>query len=242
MTGTPDNRPIFDPTALDPTYNYITLATNTNQGNTFSFTAQLQKPLQNGFTGSIAYSYTHAESIFDGTVFINSSQWQEYHSLTGRNNPTGLQRSQFAVGSRIVAFISQRWEYAKNFATSISLFYNGQDGLPYSYVYGDSGGLLTRDDPGTDEARNLIYVPASSNEIVFGEQVDDGMGGQTIVEASDAAAQWSALDAYLSADDYLSERRGQYAERNGGRLPFESILDLRAAQEFYINTGADDIH
>ena len=237
LTGTPDDRPIFDNNLIDPTYNYITLATNTSQGNTFSFTAQLQKQLENGFTGSLAYSYTHAESIFDGTVFINSSQWQEFHSVTGRNNPTGLQRSQFAVGSRIVGFVSKRFEYAKNFATSVSLFYNGQDGLPFSYVYADNAGLLNNDDPGLDENRNLIFVPASQSDIVFGELVDDGMGGQTVAEAADAAQQWAALDAFISQDDYLSERRGQYAERNGGRMPFESILDFRAAQEFYINSG-----
>ena len=239
LSGTPDDRPIFDNTPIDPTYNYITLASNTGEGNTFSVTAQLQKPFDNGFTGSIAYSYTHAESLFDGTVFINSSQWQEYHSVTGRNNPAGLQRSQFAAGSRITGFLSYRKEYARNFATSISLFYNGQSGLPFSYVYNDNGGGLTNDDPNLDEARNLIYVPASAGEIIFGQMVDDGMGGMMVAEASaaDAAAQWAALDAFISGDDYLSERRGQYAERNGGRMPFENIIDLRAAQEFFIMSG-----
>lgn len=238
LTGTPDNRPIFEPeTFLDPTYNYVTLADNTSKGNTFSFTAQIQKPLQNGFTGSIAYSYTHSESLFDGTIFINANQWNEYHSVTGRNNPSGLQRSQYATGSRIVGFASKRWEYANKFATSVSLFYNGQSGLVFSYVYNDDGGILTNDDPNLDEARNLIYVPASSGDIIFGELVDDGMGGAMVVEASDAAAQWTALDAFINGDDYLSERRGQYAERNGGRMPFENILDFRAAQEFFINTG-----
>jgi hypothetical protein len=237
LTGTPDNRPVFDPTFLDPTYNYITLADNTSKGNTYSFTAQIQKPLQNGFTGSIAYSYTHSESLFDGTIFINANQWNEYHSVTGRNSPQGLQRSQYATGSRIVGFVSKRWEYAQNFATSFSLFYNGQDGLPYSYVYNDDDGTLTNDDPNLDEPRNLIYIPATQNDIIFGELVDDGMGGEMVVEAADAAQQWSALDAFINGDDYLSENRGQYAERNGGRMPFESILDFRAAQEFFINTG-----
>ena len=190
-----------------------------------------------GFTGSLAYSYTHAESLFDGTVFINSSQWQEYHSINGRNNPAGLQRSQFAVGSRISGFASYRKEYARSFASSVSLFFNSQAGLPYSYVYNDNGGALTNDDPNLDEARNLIYVPANASEIVFGEMVDDGMGGMMVAEASDAAAQWSALDAFISGDDYLSERRGQYAERNGARMPWETIIDLRAAQEFYIERG-----
>lgn len=245
LTGTPDNRPIFANTLIDPTYNYITLATNTSQGNTFSFTAQVQKPFDNGFTGSLAYSYTHAESIFDGTVFINSSQWQEFHSINGRNNPTGLQRSQFSTGSRVSGWLSYRKEYAERFATSVSLFYNGQSGLPFSYVYADNGGNLNGDDaPNFDEARNLIYVPGSSSEIIFGESVDDGMGG-TVVQAVDdatAQAQWAALDAFISGDDYLSERRGQYAERNRARMPFESILDLRAAQEIFITTGSGKKH
>ncbi len=239
LSGTPDDRPIFDPTPLDPTYNYITLASNTGKGNTFSITAQLQKPFDNGFTGSVAYSYTHAESLFDGTVFINSSQWQEYHSINGRNNPAGLARSQFSTGSRVNAFVSYRKEYGKNFATSISLFYNGQSGLPFSYVYSDNDGTLTNDDPNLDEPRNLIYVPASQNEIIFGEQVDDGMGGTVVAQVSEANAnaQWATLEAFINRDDYLSERRGQYAERNGARMPFENILDLRAAQEFYIIRG-----
>lgn len=237
LTGTPDTRPIFDGSLLDPTYNYITLADNTNKGNTFSFTAQVQKPLQNGFTGSLAYSYTHAESLFDGTIFINANQWNEYHSVTGRNSPAGLQRSQFATGSRIVAFVSKRWEYAENFATSFSLFYNGQSGLPFSYLYNDNDGMLNNDDPNLDEPRNLIYIPATENDIIFGELVDDGMGGQMVVEAANAAQQWQALDAFIEGDDYLSENRGQYAQRNGGRMPFESILDLRIGQEFFINTA-----
>ena len=49
LTGTPDNRPFFDNTAIDGTYNYITLATNTGEGNTFSSTIQIQKPFDNGF-------------------------------------------------------------------------------------------------------------------------------------------------------------------------------------------------
>lgn len=49
LTGTPDNRPIFDTTPIDPDYNYITLATNTGEGWTYSFTTQVQKPFESGF-------------------------------------------------------------------------------------------------------------------------------------------------------------------------------------------------
>ncbi|WP_026210774.1 TonB-dependent receptor [Flexithrix dorotheae] len=229
-----DNRPIWNPAGdpVDPTYNYITLADNTNKGWTYSFTAQLQKAFDNGFTGSLAYTYTDAKSIFDGTVFINSSQWQEFHSVGGRNNPDGLYRSQFASGSRVVAFLNYRKEYLNNLATSISVFYNGQSGIPYSYVYNDNDGTLTNNDPNLDEPRNLIYVPASQDEIVLVDKMD-GEGNVT----ETAAQQWAALDAYISNDDYLSERRGNYAERNAARTPFESIIDVKFQQEVFIETG-----
>jgi len=70
-------------------------------------------------------------------------------------------------------------------------------------------------------------VPASASEIVL---IDDG--------SRSAAQQWSELNAYIEGDDYLSERRGMYAERNASRVPFESILDLRFLQDFYIETGS----
>jgi hypothetical protein len=101
---------------------------------------------------------------------------------------------------------------------------------------------LNNDDPNLDEPRNLIYVPASQSEIVFGELADDGMGGQMVVEASDAPQQWAALDAFINRDDYLSENRGRYMERNGARMPSEHIIDFRAAQEFFINTNGGRRH
>jgi len=232
LAGGPDNRPIFDPTLLDPTYNNITLATNTDEGYTVSLTAQLQKAFDNGFTGNLSYAYTKAESLFDGTVFINSSQWQEYHSINGRNFADNLQNSQFNTGSRISGYVSYRKEYLNNFASSITLFYNGQSGIPFSYVYNDNDGQLNNDDPNLDEPRNLIYIPARPEDINLVDQVDEN--GNVIASAQE---QWQALDAFIEGDDYLSENRGEFAERNAARMPFTNILDLRFAQEFFLNTG-----
>ena len=40
---------------------------------------------------------------------------------------------------RITTWVSKKFNYAKNkTATTISLFYNGQSGTPYSYVYQNS--------------------------------------------------------------------------------------------------------
>jgi hypothetical protein len=52
-----------------------------------------------------------------------------------------------------------------------------------------------------------------------------------------AAEQWAALDAFISNDKYLSKHRGEYAERNGARLPFQHQFDFRLLQEFKIKAG-----
>ncbi len=215
-----DTRPIFSGGLIDDTYNYITLVDNTSKGYTANLSVQLQKPFSNGFLASLAYSYTRAESLFDGTGFINSTNWRDNTSVNGRNSPI-LTRATFDSGSRLSAFIAKQFKWNENVSTTISLFYNGQSGQPFSYVY-TNGDALTGED--SEDTRALIYVPASQNEIVFADQAT-------------AAAQWAALDAFISGDNYLNSRRGQYAERNESRSPFENLFDLKIAQDVSFKVG-----
>ena len=50
--------------------------------------------------------------------------------------------------------------------------------------------------------------------------------------------QKAFFNEYIENDDYLRKRRGQYAERNGARLPFINLLDLKLQQDFNIKVGA----
>ena len=97
------------------------------------------------------------------------------------------------------------------------MFYNGQSGSPFSYTY--NSGRWTGEN---SRERALIYVPAYSSEIVFDES------------DRSAAAQWTDLDAYLSNDPYLKNKRGQYADKNEARLPFSNIIDMKILQEFFL--------
>ncbi len=214
--GTPDNRPIFDRRdEVDDQYSRILLGSNTSEGSTKNFTFSLTKPFDNGLTANVSYNYGTATSIFEGTSSQNSSQWRGVYSINGRNNAT-VGRSDFAAGSRVLASVSYTKEYAGFMATTVSLFYNGQQGSPFSYTY-------NRDISNQDSReRSLIYVPANSNEIVFDES------------DRSAALQWADLDAYLSNDPYLKNKRGQYAEKNMARTPFTNIVDLKLVQDFYL--------
>ena len=227
-----DNRPIFDfGDKIDPTYTNIPLVSNTNDGYTFNATAQISRSWLNT-TASLAYSFTRADALFDGSGFINNTNWQRVLSTAGPNSAV-VNRSIFDVGSRITAYVSHRFEYLDNLATTISLFYSGQSGLPYTYVYNNLISELSNSAGYND----LVYVPSNQSEINLVDITDSD--GNVLTSA---AAQWTALDNFISGDDYLSERRGQYVEPNRVRTPFENVIDLKVAQDFFITTANGTKH
>lgn len=220
-----DNRPIFDANdPIDPTYARITLVDNTGKGFTTNVSAQIQKPFSNGWTASLAYSFTRAKALFDGFGFINSTNWRENSAINGRNSVEEndeLTRTIFDAGTRVSSFVAKRFAYSDNAATTVSFFINGQSGQPYSYVYQNGEELQNEDD---QPQVTMIYVPENQSDIVF-------------ADPATAGAQWAALNEFIENDSYLSNNRGQYMERNHARTPFETLIDMKIVQDFYVNAG-----
>jgi hypothetical protein len=214
-----DGRPFYDRgDEIDDTYSRVILATNTNEGWSYNGTFSVSKPFENGFGGQVSYSYGQGKSVFEGTSSQNSSQWRNVVTENGKNT-AGIGNSQFAIGHRVSANASYEINWNDNIKTTFGVFYNGQQGGTLNYVY--QGRDLLNDDS-SDNA--LFYIPRDASEINL---VDNN--GNT------AADQWIALDAYINGNDYLNERRGQYAERNGDRGPWNHIVDLKVLQDFSLN-------
>jgi len=228
ITNGPDQRPYYPNQRILPQYTRIILGTNTNEGFTYNFTAQLTKPLSKGFSGTVAYTYGKAKALNDATSSQNSSQWRFMETIRGLNQ-LDLSYSDFDMGSRLLAFLSYRVEYANNFASTFSFVYNGQSGQRFSYVYNDAGGRLNNE---RENAGNLIWIPASQNEI----NLVDIKNNEGVVTLS-AADQWKNLNSFIESDKYLNDNRGGYAERNGARLPFESVIDFKFVQDFNFNVA-----
>ncbi len=227
-----DNRPLYDRfDEVDDTYGRIMLGTNTSKGYTYNITAQVEKKFDKGLSASLAYTYGSSYAVNDGSSSQNSSQWRYVENIGGRNN-IGLSRSDYDLGSRIVGLVSYRLKYINDhIATTFSLYYNGQSGNPFSYTY---GGRMHNDDSAFDN--DLIFVPADASQINLLDITDSN--GDVVNSAAD---QWADLDNFIKNDDYLSTRRGQYAERNGARLPFTSNWDFRIAQDVGLKVG-NDVH
>ncbi len=242
LTGAgPDNREILDGDLIDPTYGRgIFLASNTKKGYAYNLVASLTKPFDNGFTASLSYSYGDSYSIYDGTSSQNSSQQRGYHppleigGFNGSRNGQLIngvyelgdpQRSSFAQGHRVFGFVSYGLDYADHFRTNLSLAFNAETRGFISYVV-DADVEDFVNDIGFDD-RELIYVPRSLNEIPLVETTVSGV-------TYSPEEQWAILDQFIDNNNYLSSRRGNYAERNGDTGPFNFTVDLRFSQDFYL--------
>lgn len=202
--------------------------TKSSLGFAYNFTAIIDKKFSKGFAATLSYTYGNSVVTNEGTSSQNNSQWRFMETINGRNF---VQRStsDFNLGHRIYGYVSKKFSYAKEkAATTISLVLNSQQGQPFSYVY--SASIVG--DRARGETNDLIYVPTSSElqTMVFTNNTVNGV-------VFSPAMQRQMLDDYITASKYLNKRRGQFAERNGDRLPWQTLLDLKIQQDFVVKLG-----
>ncbi|MCJ8165792.1 carboxypeptidase regulatory-like domain-containing protein [Pontibacter sp. E15-1] len=228
----PDTREVYPSVTnnrrINPDYTNVILLDNTDRGYRYSLTGELKKDFLNGLQTKLAYTYGKSKDVNSGTSSTALSNWEFNQVVNDPNNPS-LSFSRFDIRHRIIGSGGYTFAYANNFSTSVSLFYQGQSGLPFTYLYAQD---LNSDG---NRSNDLLYVPRSQAEINL---VPFTSGSTTFTPD----AQWAALDAFIASDDYLSGRRGQYAERHGARMPWTHQFDVRLLQNFYIVTAAEKKH
>jgi hypothetical protein len=134
--------------------------------------------------------------------------------------------SDFDLSHRLFAYGSKKFTYANNrLATTVTLVYNGQSGAPFSYVYGAS--LVG--DRSRSETNDLIYIPTASE---LQSQVFVNNTVATTTYTPDQQKQ--LLEQYIQGNRYMRNHRGEFSERNGDKLPFTHIVDLKLAQDFNV--------
>ena len=232
-----DNRPIYYTTFPSGTSNSTAntringkvtdaiLMSNTNNGFSYFATAQFKKSFSNGLDAMVAYTYTQAKSVNDGGS-IAQSIWRD-REVSGNPNNNVLGYFNNLTQHRIIASLNYRKEYLGFAATTVGFFYQLAPTGRFSYTYsGDMNG-----DNSGGGGNDLMYVPRSQSEIALRNITNSDATIYT------AAQQWTDLDNYINQDKYLSDKRGQYAERNGAIQPWRGQLDFRVLQDFYIKTG-----
>ncbi|KAA3439617.1 TonB-dependent receptor [Rufibacter hautae] len=228
-TGTlsgPDNRALYSSGRVSSSFTNVILLDNTNRGYTYTLTGQLQKNFNMGLNTMVAYTYGKSEDVNSGASSTARSNWQFNQVYRNPNDPE-LSYSRFDIRHRVISSGGYTFKWLNNFSTTLSLFYEGQSGTPFTYLY---AGDINNDG---SNANDLLYVPRTIEE----SGLIDVTNSSGVVTRT-AAQQWTDLNAFIENDEYLKTRRGQYAERNGARTPWTHRVDLRLAQDIFANLGA----
>jgi hypothetical protein len=219
-----DNRPRYTPTNRinQPVTTAIALK-NQNVGRSWNLAFSGEKTMSAGFWVKTAYSYGEARNTVDpGSIAAGS--WQTNPISFDPNNPE-LALSSTSPGHRFFIGASYTKDYFGWGGTTIAAFWE-------SRTIGNASYLYAADLNGDSGTNDLIYIPRDQSEMNF-SPIPASAASRAFTPAEQAAA-WDAL---INQDEYLSSRRGQYAERGAKWLPMVHRLDFNVAQNFYVNVG-----
>jgi hypothetical protein len=204
-----DGRAIY--LATDKGANNAYVMTNSNKGYAFNSSVKVQKTFDNGLFASIAYNYMISKDVNSIEAEITGDAFA-FNPALGDVNKDVLANSKYGDNNRFVGVGSKKWKYGKDkWATTVSAVFEYAQGGRFTYTY---GGDINNDGSGSND---LIYVPTSAEIKTMNFPV---------------AGQADAFDKFISQDEYLSDRRGQYAERYGALSPWKGKWDMKILQDF----------
>jgi hypothetical protein len=223
MNDPNNTRPYWTNNRIFSNVSGVYVLENTNKGESFSFTIGAAKPMRKGIYGSLFYTATASKDVSSNPGSQPSSAWNGLPNTSSPNDLV-LAPSQYLTPHRVVGNVSYRVEYAKHFATTVSLYYEGASLGRFSYMYGSD---VNNDAVNAD----LIYVPKDANELQWTDITSNGKVVFTKQQQIDA------FNAYMSQDKYLNDHNGGYAERYGARYPFYSRFDFKLLQDVFTDIG-----
>ncbi|MFV0376309.1 MAG: TonB-dependent receptor domain-containing protein [Mangrovibacterium sp.] len=222
-----DNRPYYNQ-FYDATLRNAYLLTNAEkEGHYLSLTAKVDKSFNFGLNAMVAYTYSAAKNVTDGVGDQVASAWYVPNNIMGANRQE-LSYASFVMPHRVIGSLSYRAEYLKHFATTVSIFYEGGPSNRLSYTY--TSAVL-----GDGGAYNMIYVPKTKDELTFKDYTYKDADGVT--QTYSASTQADDFWAFVNSNDYLKDRKGKYAERNGAVYPWSHTFDLKVVQDIFTNVA-----
>jgi len=191
---------------------------NSDLGRIWNYSIKLQKTFDSGLYTSLAYNHLNAKDVNSIEAEITGDAF-DFNPVVGDANAENLSYSKYGNIHRVIGVASQSWNYGDNnrWGSTITTFFEYNRGGRYSYTY---AGDINGDGRGGND---LLYVPTSSE-----------VSQMNFADPADA----SAYSAFIEQDDYLSSRRGEYAERYGALSPWVSRWDVRFLQDYRIQRSS----
>lgn len=171
----------------------------------------LDRPMKGGWAYNLAYTRTHATEAQTLNSSTASSNFR--FNPVFNQNTVEVYRSDYEVRDRVQASISKEFVFKKEWVTTISLYYEGRSGMPFSYVYNND---FNGDNVGN--ANDLIAVPVDENDSRF------DWSGMTATEKT-------AYFSFMRKSGIMRYASKGYAPRNAFLTPWQNRLDLRVVQD-----------
>ena len=239
MPGEPEKRKSFKSegikNSLGKTVNpYLIYNVNDLHGYYYSLTAQLSKDFPFGLSLMAAYTYSKSKVLSDAVGDqITSAYNTMTYNVNGSKTPE-LGYGTYVSPNRLIASASYRIRETKNLATTISLFYEGYNHgyvgnysyTRYSYTIGSKSGDYMNSLTGDGGAISLAYLPT-----------DAELASMPFADEENKAE----FKKFLQTDSYAKNHRGEYAERGGIVMPWQSRFNVKIAQDIMIPT-AKQVH
>jgi outer membrane receptor for ferrienterochelin and colicin len=221
-----DGRPMYAGESGDSVvareFTQVLLLRSRNEGYQYSVSTGMNLAENNrwvpGLSAMLAYTFGHTYDLNSGTQATALSQWNSTDVIDPNNATVG--RSNFDVPHRVVLNASYRFEWTRDVATTITVFYAGSSGRPYSLSYindynGDNalgGNDLIYVPRPEDKDTKVVIVPPSGTDLRTPDQV------------------WTQIMDLIEQNPVLKEYQGRILPRNALREPWVNQLDLRILQ------------
>jgi hypothetical protein len=202
-----DNRPTY---AAGDKGNNGYVFTNSNKGRSLNASFKAQKTFDSGLFLMGAYNFLNSKDVNSIEAEITGDAFA-FNPVLGNANTDVLASSKYGDTHRFIGVASKSWSYGTNdkWSTTVSSFYELAKGGRFNYTY---AGDINNDGSNLND---LIYIPTASE---LGQMQFSGNG------------QGAAFEKFIQQDEYLSGRRGQYAERYGALAPWRGKMDVKFIQ------------
>jgi hypothetical protein len=202
--------------------------TNTDEGHAWSLTAQLRRPVADGWGAHAAYTLSEA-SVVDPGARWSTRSFSALTPTAGDPNAPAAGRPGELARHRLVAGATFAFDLLDDSPLHLALLYIGESGGPYAFRYeGDVNGDGIR-------TNDLIRVPAGPDEVRFLDNADGDVPGRPSLSAEES---WDRLDRFIDAVACLRDARGSILDPGACRAPSSHRIDVRARQE----VGFGEVH
>ncbi|MHB1057614.1 MAG: TonB-dependent receptor [Rhodanobacter sp.] len=184
-----------------------TLLTNTHKGRAEALTLSLKKPFSDSWFGSVGVTFGNATEVNPGV----SSQASSNYSNNAWVNPNEdvASTSNYAIKQRLNASLTWQHRFFGDYVTSVSAFYDGHSGQPYSWTFGN-------DANGDSYSTDLVYIPNK---------------GDVSFKTGTSQAVIDQFFDFIQSESYLKDHQGAIAGRNRDASAWVNQVDLSFRQE-----------